>query len=142
MAMVIIYLNSLSYKEIIMGLDCYVLQSKLSPKELEEYKEKEVEANGYWDSTEVTQELWYGRKTHSLMDWLLTNYYGDDNCEHILIDHITVEGLKKFFVEETILPNHLNTSSYEYEMECLQELINNLEAKQDTDQYLYFYAWY
>lgn len=124
-----------------MGLDCYVCQSKLDAKELDTFKEKATEANCYWDSSSVTEGLWYGRKTHRIMDYLLQGYEGEDNCEHILIDHVTVEELTRLFREETILPDWFGEDPH-YELSCLKELIKALETGRDKSKYLYFYAWY
>lgn len=124
-----------------MGLDCYVCQSKLDAKELEEFKEKSEEEHGYWDSSLITEDLWYGRKTHRIMDYLLQGYEGEDNCEHIPIDDVTIEDLTRLFREETILPDWFGEDAH-YELSCLKELIEALETRRDEDQYLYFYAWY
>lgn len=124
-----------------MGLDCYVCQSKLDAKELEEFKEKSTEADCSWDSSLVTEDLWYGRKTHRIMDYLLQGYEGEDNCQHIPINDITIEDLTRLFREETIIPDWFGEDS-RYELSCLKELIEALETERDKSKYLYFYAWY
>ena len=124
-----------------MGLDCYVCQSKLDAKELQAFKEKSVEQQEYWDSSSVTEDLWYGRKTHRIMHYLLQGYEGEDNCQHIPIDDVTVEDLTRLFREETILPDWFAEDAH-YELSCLKELIEALETGRDKNQYLYFYACY
>lgn len=124
-----------------MGLDCYVCQSRLDAKELEDFKEKATEADSSWDSSLVTEDLWYGRKTHRIMDYLLQGYEGEDNCQHIPIDDVTVESLTRLFREESILPDWFGEDP-QYELSCLKELIKALETGRDKNQYLYFYAWY
>ena len=124
-----------------MGLDCYVSQSKLDAEELEAFKQKSEEENQYWDSSLVMEDLWYGRKTHRIMDYLLQGYEGEDNCQHIPIDDVTVEDLTRLFREETILPDWFGEDPH-YELSCLKELIKALETGRDKSKYLYFYAWY
>lgn len=124
-----------------MGLDCYVTQSKLDAEELEAFQKKPEEENDFWDTTLVMEDLWYGRKTHRIMDYLLQGYEGENNCQHIPIDDVTVEDLIRLFREETILPDWFGEDSH-YELSCLKELIEALETGRDEDQYLYFYVWY
>ena len=124
-----------------MGLDCYVCQSKLDAKELEDFKEEALEEHASWDSSLVVEDLWYGRKTHRIMDYLLQGYEGEDNCQHIPIDDVTVEDLTRLFREETIIPDWFGEDPH-YELSCLKELIKALETGRDKNQYLYFYAWY
>ena len=124
-----------------MGLDCYVCQSKLDAQELEAARVKSEEENEYWDSSLVTEDLWYGRKTHRIMDYLLQGYEGEDNCQHIPINDITIEDLTRLFREETIIPDWFGEDPH-YELSCLKELIEALETERDKSKYLYFYAWY
>lgn len=123
-----------------MGLDCYVYVS--------DEPVKEVEIQGSMDDgTEFShieqnltneEEIWYGRKTHSIMDYLLMGLdIYDDNCTYISLGHLDVEELKRDYTKELISPGLIN----EDELDEFKELIEALEYVPE-DKYIYFYAWY
>ena len=122
-----------------MGLDCYVQTSKCTKEEIETAWEiyNESEDASYADRPDLTAEIWYGRKTHRIMDLLLEGYVGEDNCEYIPIDRDRIDGFKELFKREVILPNMFD----EYELNCFKELLDALENVEEDD-YVYFYAWY
>lgn len=122
-----------------MGLDCYVYTSKCTKEEIETAWEiyNESEDASYADRPDLTEEIWYGRKTHQIMNLLLEDYRGEDNCEYIPIDKDRIDGFKELFKREVILPNMFD----EYELNCFKELLDALENVEE-DVYIYFYAWY
>lgn len=122
-----------------MGLDCYVYTSNSTKEEIDSSWETyhETEDASYEDRPDLTTEIWYGRKTHRIMNLLLEGYLGDDNCEYVLIDKDRLDGFKELFKREVILPNLFD----EYELNCFKELLDALENVEEDD-YIYFYAWY
>lgn len=123
-----------------MGLDCYVYTSKATVDEIEaawvEWHDRNLDSSEA-DRPDLTNEIWYGRKTHTIMSLLLENYQGEDNCEYILIDNDRIDGFKELFKREVILPNLFD----EYELNSFKELLDALEEVPE-DVYIYFYAWY
>ena len=123
-----------------MGLDCYVYTSKATVGEIEaawvEWNKRIVDSSEA-DRPDLTNEIWYGRKTRKIMRLLLEGYLGDDNCEYIPIDVDRIADFKELFIREVILPNLFN----EYELNCFKELLDALEHIEEDD-YVYFYAWY
>lgn len=123
-----------------MGLDCYVYTSKATVDEIEASWDEWNDSNNDTseaDKPDLTNEIWYGRKTHTIMEILLENYQGEDNSEYILIDNDRIDGFKELFKREVILPNLFD----EYELSSFKELIDALEEVPEDD-YIYFYAWY
>ena len=122
-----------------MGLDCYVYASNSTKEEIENawknYNESEDAA--YEGRPDLTTEIWYGRKTHQIMNLLLEGYVGETNCEYIPIDRDRIDGFKELFKREVILPNKFD----EYELNCFKKLLDALENVEEDD-YIYFYAWY
>ena len=124
-----------------MGLDCWVYASDEPVKEEEllgvrgdglEFSYTEYNLGG------ENYEVWYGRKTHSIMDYLLKEaYYEEDNCEYISLDHLDLDKLKLDFTKELISPEQID----EYDLENFKELIDAL-SEVPEDKYIYFYAWY
>lgn len=121
-----------------MGLDCYVRTSTLGIDEIQAIVDKAEENNTYYDAERFSTEIWYGRKTHAIMSYLLQNYSGDDNCVWIPIDDFTTEQIEKLWKREVIVPSIFN----EYERDCLKELVDALKKYREEDEHLYFYAWY
>ena len=122
-----------------MGLDCYVYTSNSTKEELDsswETYQETVDAS-YEGRPNLTNEIWYGRKTHQIMRLLLEGYRGDDNCEYISIDKDRIDGFKELFKREVILPKMFD----EYELNCFKKLLDALESVEE-DEYVYFYAWY
>lgn len=124
-----------------MGLDCWVYASD------EPVKYEEVQG-AMEDGTEFSHieqslgednyEVWYGRKTHSIMDYLLKDaYFVEDNCKYISLDHLDLDELKLDFTKEFIASEQMDG----YELECFKDLIDAL-SEVPEDKYLYFYAWY
>lgn len=124
-----------------MGLDCWVHASDEPIKEKEIYEEMD-------DGTEISYteqslgedsyEVWYGRKTHSIMDYLLKEAsFVDDNCHYISLDHLDLDELKLDFTKEFIVSEQMDG----YELECFKDLIDAL-SEVPEHKYLYFYAWY
>ena len=122
-----------------MGLDCYVYTSNSTKEEIDSSWEiyQETEDSSYEDRPDLTTEIWYGRKTHRIMNLLLEGYLGQDTCEYVLIDKDRIDGYKELFKREVILPNLFD----EYELNCFKELLDALENVEEDD-YIYFYAWY
>lgn len=123
-----------------MGLDCYVYTSKATVDEIEASWDEWNDSNNDTseaDKPDLTNEIWYGRKTHAIMGLLLENYQGEDNCEYILIDNDRIDGFKELFKREVILPNLFD----ECELSSFKELLDALEEVPEDD-YIYFYAWY
>lgn len=124
-----------------MGLDCWV---HASDEPVFEEEVHGVKSDGIeYSYTEQTlgdgyTKIWYGRKTHAIMDYLLTgaNFY-DDNCTYISLDHLDIDELKREHTRQTISPTWLN----EWEIDEFKELIEALEEVPE-DKYIYFYAWY
>lgn len=126
-----------------MGLDCYIYESKYSCDELNAHVCSEQSHCEACVKTEDTNQIWYGRKTHTIMNMLINNRVKtDDNCTYIDISDIDIEELKTLLVRETIQPTTFRNN--EYELDCFVELVKVLEKskKENPDQYLQFYAWY
>lgn len=123
-----------------MGLDCWVYQTNITADEINEFN-----YSNNSDEEDVTdfntlvdeQEIWYGRKTHAIMDYLLRHYTGDNNVTYIDLD-LDLEDLKIKFQHEVIVPTDFD----EYELGCFKELIDNIESSYNPDKQLVFYAWY
>ena len=121
-----------------MRLDCMVYQSPLTPQQLKDCLPK----CDLYDELNALEELWYGRKTNTIMSILLDGYEGEDNCVYIPISHIdmSTDKLVKIATKEIIHP--ILFKDKEYEFEYFKELIHILKERRDPEQYLYFYAWY
>lgn len=124
-----------------MGLDCWVYASDepVKEEEVQGVMEDGSEFSRMEQSLgEVYYEVWYGRKTHSIMDYLLKDaYFVNDNCRYISLDHLDLDELKLDFTKEFIASEQMDG----YELECFKDLIDAL-SEVPEDKYLYFYAWY
>ena len=123
-----------------MGLDCWVYASDEPVEEQEVIRTMEdgTEYGHLEQSLDESIEVWYGRKTHIIMDYLLREAdFSDDNCTYISLDHLDVEDLKRDYTKDLISPSYFN----EYELECFKDLIDAL-SEVSEDKYIYFFAWY
>lgn len=124
-----------------MGLDCWVHASDEPVKEGEVIRTMDDGTEyGYLEQSlgEDNYEVWYGRKTHSIMDYLLKEAsFVEDNCRYISLEHLDLDELKLDFTKELITPVQIS----EYELEDFKTLIDAL-SEVPEDMYLYFYAWY
>lgn len=124
-----------------MGLDCWVYASDEPVKEQEVIRTMEDGTEyGHLEQSLVDdyKEIWYGRKTHSIMDYLLMGLdIYEDNCTYISLGHLDVEELKRDYTKELISPGLIN----EWELDDFKALIEALEEVPE-DKYIYFYAWY
>lgn len=124
-----------------MGLDCWVYASDEPVKEaIVQYFMDD--GTGYerleQSLADDYREIWYGRKTHTIMDYLLREAdFSDDNCTYISLDHLDVEEFKRDYTKELISPGLIN----EWELDEFKELIEALEEVPE-DKYIYFFAWY
>lgn len=123
-----------------MGLDCYVFVSDEPVKEVEIQGSMDdgTEFSHIEQNLKNEEEIWYGRKTHSIMDYLLMGLdIYKDNCTYISLGHLDVEELKRDYTKELISPDLIN----EWELDDFKALIEALEEVPE-DKYIYFYAWY
>lgn len=123
-----------------MGLDCYVYVSDEPVKydEIQGVMEDGTEFSHMEQNLDDTTEIWYGRKTHSIMDYLLMGLeIYEDNCTYISLGHLDVEELKRDYTKELISPDLIN----EWELDDFKALIEALEEVPE-DKYIYFFAWY
>lgn len=124
-----------------MGLDCWVHASDEPVKEGEVIRTMDDGTEyGYLEQSlgEDNYEVWYGRKTHSIMDYLLKEAsFVEDNCHYISLDHLDLDELKIDFTKELINPDEIS----EYDLEDFKALIDAI-SEVPEDKYLYFYAWY
>ena len=124
-----------------MGLDCWVYASDapVTEEEVQGVMEDGSEFSHIVQSLgEENYEVWYGRKTHSIMDYLLKEAsYMDDNCHYISLGHLDLDELKFDFTKEFITPDQIS----EHDLEDFKALIDAL-CEVPEDMYLYLYAWY
>lgn len=124
-----------------MGLDCWVHASDEPVKEGEVIRTMDDGTEyGYLEQSlgEDNYEVWYGRKTHSIMDYLLKEAsFVEDNCHYISLDHLDLDELKLDFTKELLIPDQIS----EHDLEDFKALIDAL-SEVPEDMYLYFYAWY
>ena len=121
-----------------MRLDCMVYQSPLTPKQMEDY----IAKCDLDDDHIALEELWYGRKTNTIMGILLEGYEGEDNCVYIPSSHIDISTDKLVKIATKEIIHSILFKDKEYEFEDFKELIHILKERRDPEQYLYFYAWY
>lgn len=123
-----------------MGLDCWVYASDepVKNEEVQGVMDDGTEFSHLEQILDEPTEIWYGRKTHTIMDYLLMGLdIYDDNCTHISLGHLDVEELKRDYTKELISPDLIN----EWELDEFKALIEALEEVPE-DKYIYFYAWY
>lgn len=123
-----------------MGLDCWVYASDepVKNEEVQGVMDDGTEFSHLEQILDEPTEIWYGRKTHTIMDYLLMGLdIYDDNCTHISLGHLDVEELKRDYTKELISPDLIN----EWELDDFKALIEALEEVPE-DKYIYFYAWY
>jgi hypothetical protein len=133
-----------------MGLDCYIYSSKHTAEELNEHAccddvtdESETVVCIGCEKARDSHDLWYGRKTHTIMDMLLEHKnLSEDNCVHIGLNDVDLEGYKTLIGKETIQPRKFINN--EYELDCFVDLVQKLDddRKTNPDNNLIFYAWY
>lgn len=123
-----------------MGLDCWVYASDepVTEQEVIRTMDDGTEYGHLEQSLDESIEVWYGRKTHTIMDYLLREAdFSDDNCTYISLGHLDVDELKRDYTKELISPGLIN----EWELDAFKELIEALENVPE-DKYIYFFAWY
>ena len=123
-----------------MGLDCWIYTSDepVKNEEVQGVMDDGTKFSHLKQSLDNEQEIWYGRKTHTIMDYLLMGLeLSDDNCIYISLGHLDVDELKRDYTKELISPGLIN----EWELDEFKELIEALEEVPE-DKYIYFYAWY
>lgn len=124
-----------------MGLDCWVYASDepVIEEEIQGVMDDGTEFSHLEQSLgEDYKEIWYGRKTHDIMNFLLRGAnYTSDNCVYISLDHLDIDELKREHTKQVISPTWFDDG----EIDHFKNLIEALEEVSE-DKYIYFYAWY
>ena len=111
-----------------MGLDCYVY-AKPSP------------------NSELSTELWYGRKTNEIHGFFQHYFDGDnDNCVELPLDDEMLDELMELATRGELAP----TSGFffgggndqDYLIRTVSELVTNAKKALADGDYVFYYAWY
>lgn len=110
-----------------MGLDCYV-NAKPSP------------------DSELSTELWYGRKTNEIHGFFQQYFADNDNCVELPLD----EGMLDELMEAAGNGTLTHTSGFffggandpDYLLQTVSELVTNAKKALADGDYVYYMAWY